>query len=97
VVVSFATTAQAVDCPTAQQLNGSNGFGQSVAMINDQGGVNGRKINFISYDDAYSPPKTVEMVRKLVEEDQVGIARQGQGEVQAAPLAARQLADLGVP
>jgi branched-chain amino acid transport system substrate-binding protein len=40
-------------------------------MINDQGGVNGRKINFISYDDAYSPPKTVEMVRKLVEEDQV--------------------------
>src|SRR5271167_4695438 len=40
-------------------------------MINDQGGINGRKINFISYDDAYSPPKTVEMTRKLVEEDQV--------------------------
>src|SRR5271157_1611709 len=40
-------------------------------MLNDQGGVNGRKINFISYDDAYSPPKTVEMVRKLVEQDQV--------------------------
>jgi len=40
-------------------------------MINDQGGVNGRQINFISYDDSYSPPKTVEMVRKLVEEDQV--------------------------
>jgi branched-chain amino acid transport system substrate-binding protein len=40
-------------------------------MINDQGGVNGRKIDFISYDDAYSPPKTVEMTRKLVEEDQV--------------------------
>jgi branched-chain amino acid transport system substrate-binding protein len=40
-------------------------------MINDQGGVNGRKIDFISYDDAYSPPKTVEMVRKLVEEDHV--------------------------
>ncbi len=40
-------------------------------MVNDQGGVNGRKINFISYDDAYSPPKTVEMTRKLVEEDQV--------------------------
>src|SRR6516162_9135489 len=40
-------------------------------MINDQGGINGRKVNFISYDDAYSPPKTVEMVRKLVEEDQV--------------------------
>ena len=41
------------------------------AMINDQGGVNGRKINFISRDDGYSPPKTVEMVRKLVEEDKV--------------------------
>ena len=41
------------------------------AMINDQGGVNGRKINFITRDDGYSPPKTVEQVRKLVEEDQV--------------------------
>jgi branched-chain amino acid transport system substrate-binding protein len=40
-------------------------------MINAQGGVNGRKINYISYDDAYSPPKTVEQVRKLVESDQV--------------------------
>ena len=40
-------------------------------MINDQGGINGRKINFISYDDAYTPPKTVEMARKLVEEDEV--------------------------
>ena len=36
-------------------------------MINEQGGINGRKINFISYDDAYSPPKTVEQARKLVE------------------------------
>ena len=40
-------------------------------MVNDQGGVNGRKINFVSYDDSYSPPKTVEMARKLVEQDQV--------------------------
>jgi branched-chain amino acid transport system substrate-binding protein len=40
-------------------------------MINDQGGVNGRKITCISYDDAYSPPKTVEMTRKLVEADEV--------------------------
>ena len=40
-------------------------------MINDQGGVNGRKVNFISRDDGYSPPKTVEVVRKLVEQDQV--------------------------
>src|SRR5690348_16345553 len=38
---------------------------------NDQGGVGGRKINFISLDDSYSPPKTVEQVRRLVEEDKV--------------------------
>jgi branched-chain amino acid transport system substrate-binding protein len=40
-------------------------------MINEQGGINGRKINLIQYDDAYSPPKTVEQVRKLVEGDEV--------------------------
>ena len=40
-------------------------------MINDDGGVNGRKINFISYDDGYSPPKTVEQMRKLIESDEV--------------------------
>ena len=40
-------------------------------MVNDQGGVAGRKINFISYDDGYTPPKTVEQIRRLVEEDQV--------------------------
>ena len=40
-------------------------------MINDQGGINGRKIKFISRDDGYSPPKTVEVVRRLVEQDQV--------------------------
>src|SRR6266496_6137305 len=40
-------------------------------MVNDQGGVNGRKINWISYDDGYSPPKTVEQIRKLVESDEV--------------------------
>ena len=40
-------------------------------MINEQGGVNGCKINLISLDDAYSPPKTVEQTRRLVEQDQV--------------------------
>lgn len=40
-------------------------------MVNEQGGINGRKINFISLDDGYSPPKTVEQIRKLVEEEQV--------------------------
>jgi len=47
--------------------------------VNDEGGVNGRKINFISYDDGYSPPKTVEMVRKLVEQDQVAFVFQTLG------------------
>ncbi len=42
-----------------------------IKMINDQGGVNGRKINLISLDDSYSPPKAVEQVRKLVEQDEV--------------------------
>jgi branched-chain amino acid transport system substrate-binding protein len=40
-------------------------------MVNEQGGINGRKVNFVSYDDSYSPPKTVEMARKLVEQDEV--------------------------
>src|SRR4030081_1942008 len=40
-------------------------------MINEKGGVNGRKINFISLDDAYSPPKTVEQIRRLIESDEV--------------------------
>ncbi len=40
-------------------------------MINDQGGINGRKVDFISYDDSYSPPKTVEQTRRLIEQDEV--------------------------
>jgi branched-chain amino acid transport system substrate-binding protein len=39
--------------------------------LNEEGGINGRKINFITYDDAFSPPKTVEQARKLVESDEV--------------------------
>ncbi len=42
-------------------------------MINDKGGINGRKINFISVDDAYSPPKTFEQTRRLVEQDKVAV------------------------
>ena len=42
-------------------------------MINDRGGVNGRKITFISIDDAYSPPKAVEQTRRLVEQDEVAV------------------------
>ena len=50
-------------------------IGKSIAayfrMVNDQGGINGRKVEFISYDDGYSPPRAVEMARKLVEQDRV--------------------------
>src|SRR4051794_1234639 len=42
-----------------------------IRMINEQGGVNGRNVNLIQYDDAYNPPKTVEQVRRLVESDEV--------------------------
>src|SRR5208283_3271201 len=42
-------------------------------MINEQGGVNGRSINLISLDDAYSPPKTVEQTRRLVEQEGVAL------------------------
>jgi len=48
-------------------------------MVNDNGGIRGRKINFISYDDAYSPPKTVEQTRKLVENDEVLFVFNGLG------------------
>jgi ABC-type branched-subunit amino acid transport system substrate-binding protein len=50
-----------------------------INMVNEQGGVNGRKINFISYDDAYSPPKAVEQARKLVESDEVLFIAQSLG------------------
>ena len=49
------------------------------SKINAEGGVNGRKINFITYDDAYSPPKTVEQARKLVESDEVLLIFQSLG------------------
>jgi branched-chain amino acid transport system substrate-binding protein len=65
-------------------------------MINEQGGINGRKINFISLDDAYSPPKTVEQVRRLVEDEKVAFTFQTLGT--APNLAIRQyLNDNKVP
>jgi len=48
-------------------------------MLNEKGGINGRKINFISYDDGYSPPKAVEQARKLVESDEVLLVFQSLG------------------
>src|SRR6202162_6548914 len=47
--------------------------------LNDEGGINGRKINFISYDDAFSPAKTVEQARQLVESDEVLLIFQSLG------------------
>jgi branched-chain amino acid transport system substrate-binding protein len=65
-------------------------------MINEQGGVNGRKINFLSLDDGYSPPKTVELIRRMVEQDEVFALF---GTVGTAPNAAVQkyLNDRKVP
>ncbi|CAN5422384.1 ABC transporter substrate-binding protein [soil metagenome] len=64
--------------------------------VNDEGGINGRKINFISLDDAYSPPKSVEMTRRLVEQDQVLFIA---GSVGTAPISAtyRYTTGKGVP
>ena len=69
--------------PYSGPASGYSAIGKSLsayfAMINDQGGINGRKINFISRDDSYSPPKTVEVVRKLFEEDQALLLFQSLG------------------
>jgi len=58
-------------------------IGKSIAacwnMVNDKGGINGRKIKWISYDDGYSPPKTKEQIRKLVERDEVAFTFQTLG------------------
>ena len=63
---------------TAAYSGPASGFGliaktgeAYLRKINEEGGINGRKIVFLSYDDAYSPPKTVEQTRKLVESDEV--------------------------
>ena len=54
-------------------------LGSYFKKVNDEGGINGRKINYITYDDSYSPPKAVEMVRKLVEQDEVAVLFQTLG------------------
>ena len=71
---SIPKSRSATSCPIAARLRlwldrqGGSGL---LHMINAEGGINGRKINFISYDDAFSPPKAVEQARKLVESDEV--------------------------
>jgi branched-chain amino acid transport system substrate-binding protein len=67
-----------------------------VQSVNDRGGVNGRKINYIAYDDAYSPPKAVEHVRKLVESDEVSFMF-GQLGTSGISATAKYLRSKGVP
>jgi len=57
--------------PASPLSNTGRGMIAYINSINDRGGINGRKINLITYDDAYSPPKTVEQTRKLIESDEV--------------------------
>jgi branched-chain amino acid transport system substrate-binding protein len=54
-------------------------IGAYFKKVNDEGGINGRKINYVTLDDSYSPPKTVEMVRRLVEQEQVAFVFQTLG------------------
>ena len=67
-----------------------------IQSVNDRGGINGRKINYIAYDDAYSPPKTVEHVRKLVESDEVAFMF-GQLGTPGLSATAKYLRAKGVP
>lgn len=57
--------------PASPLSNTGKGLIAYVNSINDRGGINGRKVNLITYDDAYSSPKTVEQTRKLIESDEV--------------------------
>ena len=67
-----------------------------IQSVNDRGGINGRKINYIAYDDAYSPPKTVEHARKLVESDEVSFMF-GQLGTPGISATAKYLRSKGVP
>ncbi|MDU0958205.1 MAG: ABC transporter substrate-binding protein [Bradyrhizobium sp.] len=67
-----------------------------IQSLNDRGGINGRKINYITYDDGYSPPKTVEHVRKLVESDEVAFMY-GQLGTAGISATAKYLRTKGVP
>lgn len=67
-----------------------------IQLLNDRGGINGRKINYIAYDDAYSPPKAVEQVRKLVESDEVAFMF-GQLGTPGLSATAKYLKAKGVP
>jgi branched-chain amino acid transport system substrate-binding protein len=69
--------------PYSGPASGYGSIGKTIgawfSRVNDEGGINGRKITYITYDDAYSPPKAVEMARRLVEQDQVLLIFQSLG------------------
>src|SRR5689334_21504955 len=81
--LGWATTSRAADgeirigntMPYSGPASAYGVIGKTIAAyfkkVNAEGGINGRRINFISYDDAYNPQKTVEATRKMVEEDKV--------------------------
>jgi branched-chain amino acid transport system substrate-binding protein len=71
-------------------------IGAYFTKVNAEGGINGRKINFISYDDGYSPPKTVEQARKLVESDEVLLIFQSLGTAHNTAIE-RYMNSKGVP
>src|SRR3954465_7682971 len=73
-----------------------NGVMAYIQALNDRGGINGRKINYIAYDDAYSPPKAVEHVRRLVESDEVSFIF-GQLGTPGNSATAKYLKGKGVP
>jgi ABC-type branched-subunit amino acid transport system substrate-binding protein len=59
--------------PASSYSTIAKGLSAYLAMVNERGGIHGRKIKFLSYDDAYSPPKAVEQVRRLVEHDETQV------------------------
>ncbi len=79
-------------------VSGANGLADQALMkwVNDQGGINGRKVNLLSVDDAYSPPKTVEQTRKLVEQDEVAFIFRSMGTAPNTAIA-KYLNDRKIP
>src|SRR5215467_3628437 len=74
-IAAYTSDAVTGECGRRRQRAAGHRHGVAerayLAMINDQGGINGRKINLVNVDDGSSPPKTFEQTRKLVEQDEV--------------------------
>jgi branched-chain amino acid transport system substrate-binding protein len=81
VTATEITIGQTMPYSGPASVSGANGIADQALMksVNDQGGINGRKINLLSRDDAYSPPQTLEQTRKLVEQDGVAFIFRSMG------------------